>query len=208
MYGLCPVFPGNMVLIAGCTGLKKSTYLHHIVNQNIIAGHRVAYCCIKDKPFDVGIEIIGENVHVNAEYIKRGIMTEEDWGKLTSSPSSLDGENLTLIPYSEVSDSNKILELVANSGAEIVVIDDFNGISLDGTDSIEQFFYKLKNIAAQSQTVVFVIYNLSIPNRLDKSPMLRDFPTDSYYRLFDIVQLLYKPDLFYNTEEEKERLEV
>lgn len=121
MYGLCPVFPGNMVLIAGCTGSKKSTYLHHIVNQNIIAGHRVAYCCIKDKPFDVGIEIIGENVHVNAEYIKRGIMTEEDWGKLTSSPSSLDGENLTL---------------------------------------------------------------------------------------FDIVQLLYKPDLFYNTEEEKERLEV
>ena len=204
---MCPVFPGNMVLIAGCTGSKKSTYLHHIVNQNIIAGHRVAYCCIKDKPFDVGIEIIGENVHVNAEYIKRGIMTE-DWGKLTSSPSSLDGENLTLIPYSEVSDSNKILELVANSGAEIVVIDDFNGISLDGTDSIEQFFYKLKNIAAQSQTVVFVIYNLSIPNRLDKSPMLRDFPTDSYYRLFDIVQLLYKPDLFYNTEEEKERLEV
>ena len=113
-----------MVLIAGCTGSKKSTYLHHIVNQNIIAGHRVAYCCIKDKPFDVGIEIIGENVHVNAEYIKRGIMTEEDWGKLTSSPSSLDGENLTLILYSEVSDSNKILELVANSGAEIVVIDD------------------------------------------------------------------------------------
>lgn len=163
---------------------------------------------MKDKPFDVSIEIIGENVHVNAEYIKRGIITEEDWGKLTGSPSSLDGENLALIPYSEVSDSNKILELIANSEAEIVVIDDFNGISLDGTDSIEQFFYKLKNIAAQSQTVIFVIYNLSIPNRLDKRPMLRDFPTDSYYRLFDIVQFLYKPDLFYNDEEEKERLEV
>lgn len=115
---------------------------------------------------------------------------------------------MALIPYSEVSDSNKILELIANSEAEIVVIDDFNGISLDGTDSIEQFFYKLKNIAAQSQTVIFVIYNLSIPNRLDKRPMLRDFPTDSYYRLFDIVQFLYKPDLFYNDEEEKERLEV
>ena len=163
---------------------------------------------MKDKPFDVSIEIIGENVHVNAEYIKRGIITEEDWGKLTGSPSSLDGENLALIPYSEVSDSNKIFELIANSEAEIVVIDDFNGISLDGTDSIEQFFYKLKNIAAQSQTVIFVIYNLSIPNRLDKRPMLRDFPTDNYYRLFDIVQFLYKPDLFYNDEEEKERLEV
>ena len=206
---LCPIFPGNIVLVAGCTGTKKSTYLHHVVNQNIISGHRVVYCCMKDKPFDVSVEIIGENAHVNVEYIKRGMVTEEDWEKLTSSQVALNSENLALIPYNEISDSNKILDIVENSGAGIVVIDDFNGILLDDTDSVERFLYKLKNIASQSQTVVFVIYNLSIPNRRpDKRPMLRDFPTDSYYRLFDIVQLLYKPDLFYDDEDEKEKLEV
>lgn len=206
---ICPIFAGNMVLIAGCTGAKKSTYMHHIVNQNIISGHRVVYCCMKDKPFDVSLEIICENALINVEHIKRGRVTEGDRRKLTSSRVALDGKNLALIPYSELSDGNKILDVVANSGAEIIVIDDFNGVSLDDTDSIEHFFYKLKDIVAQSQTVVFVIYNLSTPNRrLDKRPILRDFPTDSYYRLFDIVQLLYKPDLFYDNEDEKERLEV
>ena len=39
-------------------------------------------------------------------------------------------------------------------------------------------------------------------------PMLRDFPSDSYYRLFDIIQLLYKTDLFFDDEDDKERLEI
>ena len=164
---------------------------------------------MKDKPFDVSIEIISENAHVNVEYIKRGMVTEEDWEKLTSSQVASNSENLALIPYNEISESNKILDIVENSGAEIVVIDDFNGIMLDDADSVERFLYKLKNIAAQSQTVVFVIYNLSIPKqRIDMRPMLRDFPSDSYYRLFDIIQLLYKPDLFFYDEDDKERLEI
>lgn len=205
---LCPIFPGNIVLVAGCTGTKKSAYLHHIVNQNIMSGHRVVYCCMKDKPFDVSIEIIGENAHVNVEYIKRGIVTEEDWEKLTNSQVTLNGENLALIPYNELSESNKILDVVENSGAEIVVIDDFNGVLLEDADSTEHFFYKLKDIAARSQTVVFVIYNLSTPQRPDKRPMLRDFPSDSYYRLFDVIQLLYKPDLFFCDADEKESMEI
>lgn len=206
---VCPIFPGNMVLVAGCTGAKKSTYLHHIVNRNILSGSKVVYCCVKDKPFDVGIEIIGENAHANVEYIKRGMATEDDWEKLISSQVTLNAENLALIPYNEISEGYRILDVVENSGAEIVVIDDFNGILLDAGDSVEHFLYKLKNIAAQSQTVVFVIYNLDTPKqRPDKRPMLRDFPSDSYYRLFDVIQLLYKPDLFYVDEDDKGKLEV
>ena len=89
------------------------------------------------------------------------MVTEEDWEKLTSSQVSLNSENLVLIPYNELMESNKILDIVENSGAEIVVIDDFNGVLLDSADSVEYFLYKLKKIAAQSQIVVFVIYNLT-----------------------------------------------
>ncbi len=205
---MCPIFPGNMVLVAGCSGAKKSMYLHHVVNQNILAGHRVVYACMKDKPFDMGLEIIGENAHVNVDHIKRGMATENEWEKLTSSIEAINNENLALIPYNEISDCDSILDVVENSRAEIVVIDDFNAILLENEDSVEHFIYKLKNIAAQSETVVFAIYNLSIPQRFDKRPILSDFPSDSYYRLFDIIQFLYKPDLFYIDEEDKNKLEV
>ncbi len=38
--------------------------------------------------------------------------------------------------------------------------------------------------------------------------MLRDFPSDSYYRLFDIVQLLYKSETSYYEEENTGNIEV
>lgn len=110
--------------------MKKSTYLHHIVNCNIKNGYRVSYCCLKDNPFDVGIKMIAEKAHVNAEYIKRGLVSEDDWIRLTNSQVSSNNENMALIPYSESSKSDSILSIVENSGAEIVVIDDFNGILL------------------------------------------------------------------------------
>lgn len=56
---------------------------------------------------------------------------------------------MALIPYDELSNSNKILNIIENSGAEIVVIDDFNGVLLNDGDSVEHFFYKLRNVVAK-----------------------------------------------------------
>lgn len=194
---ICPLLPGNIVLVAGYTGTGKSAYLHHIVNFNIKRGQRVVYCCLKDKPFNVGLEIIAEDIHVNVEYIKRGMITEEDWNKITHNQNVSNSKNLALIPYSEISDDSDIISLVESSGAEIVVIDDFNGIIFDDFKLAERFFYQLKDVSAQNSVIVFVIYNLSVPSRPDKHPMLRDFPSDCYFRLFDIVQLLYRQNVFY-----------
>ena len=194
---ICPLFPGNTVLGAGYTGTGKSSYLHHVVNYNIKRGQRVAYCCLKDKPFNVALEIIAEDAQLNAEYIKHGMISEEDRNKLTNSQNKSASKNLALLPYGEVSDNNNIILLVENSGAEIVVIDDFNGILFDDCNLVERFFYQLKNASAKNSVIVFVIYNLNIPTRPDKRPILRDFPSDCYYRLFDTVQLLYSPNMFY-----------
>lgn len=205
----CPLFLGNIVLVAGYTGSGKSAYLHHIINFNIKRGKKVVYCCLKDKPFNVALEFIAEDAHINVEYIKRGMITEEHWIKLTNNQNISNSKNLALIPYGEISNSNDILLLVENSGAEIIVIDDFNGISFDNCNLIENFFYQLKNVSAKKDVIVFVIYNLNIPSRLDKHPMLKDFPSDCYYRLFDIVQLLYRQNMFYIDDyEDQDNLEV
>lgn len=83
----------------------------------------------------------------------------------------------------EIADSYNILDFVENSGAEIVVIDDFNGILLENRDSVEQFLYKLKNVAIQ-KTIVFVIYNLNTPKRSNKRTILSDFLSDDYSILY------------------------
>lgn len=69
-------------------------------------------------------------------------------------------------------------------------------------------FSAIENVAARSGVVVFVIYNINTPTRMGKHPIPRDFPSDCYYRLFNIVQLLYRPTLFYDNDYDKDILEV
>ena len=205
---ICPLIDGELVMIAGCTGAKKSTYIHHVINTNLKAGYRVAYCCVKDKPFDVGLEIIAEDAQVNVEHIKRGVITDDVRNRIEISQNILNNRNLALFPYDQVAEGDRILQIVENSGAEIIVIDDINGVSFDNNTTIEKFLYQLRNTAAKHSVVVFVVCNLKIPERIDRHPMVEDFPVEGYYRLFDIVHLLYKCSNYDTYEEDKEKLEI
>ena len=197
----CYLLPGKMLLIAGYTGTRKSTYVQHIVNTNLCRGQRIAYCCLKDNPLDVAIEIIAENSCLNAVNVKRGELTEDGWRTLSLNQHQIESENLVLFPYNEVAHPNQVLSVVESSGAEVVIIDDMNGLLFDDDIAIERFMYQLKNVASGSNTIVIAIYNMPVPSRRgDMRPMLSDFPSNSYYRLFDIVQFMFKPSDYYDVE--------
>ena len=70
--------------------------------------------------------------------------------------------------------------------------------------------YQLKITAARSRTIVFVVYNLSSPKkRIDMRPTLEDLPSDSYYRLFDVVQFTFMPARHYSEMDyDKTSLEI
>lgn len=206
----CPLFSGSLVLIAGYAQSLKSTYVQHIVNWNIKHGQRVAYCCLKNHPTQVSFDIIAEAAHINATKMKLEMLTEEEWKRVEQVGKELPGENLALFPYDRVSKCNEIISIVETSRADIVVIDDINGLIFDEENSIEQFLYKLKSVAGRSNTIVFCIYNLNLPRaRIDMRPILSDFPSDSFHRLFDVVQILFRPELHYGVNyEESDILEV
>lgn len=203
----CYLLPGKMLLIAGYTGTRKSTYVQHIVNTNLCRGQRIAYCCLKDNPLDVAIEIIAENSCLNAVNVKRGELTEDGWRTLSLNQHQIESENLVLFPYNEVAHPNQVLSVVESSGAEVVIIDDMNGLLFDDDIAIERFMYQLKNVASGSNTIVIAIYNMPVPSRRgDMRPMLSDFPSNSYYRLFDIVQFMFKPSDYYDVETLEEEI--
>lgn len=207
---ICPLFPGSLVLIAGYSQSLKSTYVQHVVNWNIKRGQRVADCCLGNHPTQVSLDIIAEAAHINANKMKREMLTEEEWKYVEQVGKELPGENLVMFPYERVSNCDEIISLVETSGADIVVIDDLNGIIFDESNSLEHFLYKLKSVAGRSNTMVFCIYNISMPRpRIDMRPMLSDFPSDSYQRLFDVVQMLFRPEVHYGMDyEENDILEV
>lgn len=191
---LFALLPGKLVLVAGYTGTRKSTYVQHIVNTNLRKGQRIAYCCLKDHPLDVSYDIIAEDALINSHSIKQGKLREQDWVMMCNSQLVNKGNNLALFPADRMGTTENLLNLVETSGAEIVVIDDLNGLLLDSATSVEHFMYRLRNTATRSQTIVFIIYNMPLPQkRVDMRPTLEDFPADSYYRLCDYVHFLFKP---------------
>lgn len=193
---ICPIHAGNLILIAGYAGTKKSTYVHHVINWNLRQGHRVVYGCLKEQPTQVGIDIIAEAAHISANDVRTGMVTEESWNKIAESQTYEFGKNLVLLPFDKVTNSNSILSIVENAEANIVVLDDFNGIDFGDKNSVEKFLYQLKSVAGYSNTVVICIYNLNIPKpRIDMRPVLSDFPEDYFYRMFDIVQCMFRPDV-------------
>lgn len=195
------LLPGKLVLVAGYTGTRKSTYVQQIVNTNLRKGQRIAYCCLKDHPLDTSYDIIAEDAFINSHNIKQGKLREQDWIMMCNSELARKGENLAIFPADRMGNTENLLNLVETSGAEIVVIDDLNGLFLENPASVERFMYRLRNIAARSQTIVFIIYNMSPPKkRGDMRPMLEDFPSDSYYRLCDYVHFLFKPAVYYSVD--------
>ena len=111
---------------------------------------------------------------------------------------------MVIFPAERFPDENSLLNVVETVGAEIIVIDDLNGLLINDSIKIEHFMYQLKKTAARSQAIVFIIYNISHPRkRMDMRPRLEDFPSDSYYRVCDIVQFTFIPSVFYDDEYSK-----
>lgn len=207
---LCPIDLGMIIMIGGHAGSCKSMYTHHIITANIKCGAKIAYCCLKDNPNVVFNRIFSVATQTEIKGINYDLITAEEWVRIAECASEMGHGDLKLLTYEDLHNSSDgIISLVENSNANIIVIDDFNGLCLDGYE-VERFVYSLKRAAIKSNAVVFVIYNLSVKyNRMDLRPMLKDFPSDGYYRICDIVQLLFRPSLYERYySEDKHALEV
>lgn len=208
---LVPLDLGMIVMVAGCTESRKSMYVQHIVNHNIRKGQKIVYCCLKEDVKNIGSDIIAEVAHLNPDSIKRGELTKNNWEDICTALENTNYENLKLFSSEElIGKEDRIISLVQNSNAEIIVIDDFNGLFLENDSDVDKFMYRLRTAATNSRTTVFIIYNIGIDKkRLDKRPMLDDFPSENYYRHCDIIQFLFRPSMHYTDDFiEEYKLEV
>ena len=206
---LCPILPGNLIMVAGYSENKKSLYLHHVANTNAINNQKVAYCSLKNNALDTMFKLMSENTRIEYEKIKTNYLTKQEILLLDNSPATKAGANIAVLPYEQACTKEKILDIVENSGANVVIIDDFNGIELINDKEVELFLYKLKSVASMKLVNVFMIFNMQFPkNRYDKRPILDDFPNESYYRIVDIIHLLYIPSVYDKNYFEDKLLEV
>ncbi len=189
-----PLRPGCVVLVAGYTGAGKSIFAQGVVRENLKRKNTAVYFNLKESSEIVLNNMIAAESAIAVGNIHRNQLTAEEWQRLSLATGILNITNLKFVPYNpDVSIQEQLIATVRNSQAQIVVVDDIGGLGLRDDSEIESFMYKLKGAASASETVVFLLSNLTLKTfRFDDRPVLSDFATDSVYRFCDIVQFIYR----------------
>lgn len=206
----CPLFPGTIALVAGYTSAGKSIYVQQAMLKNMARRNKVLYFHLKDSADAIINSIIAIESLTNLENIQSQLLTEKDWSRISNALNSINFDCLKLVPFNlNSSVKEEIIVALEKSNAELIVIDDINALNLQDNNSVEEFFYKLKRLASQTNTTVLIITNVTQNhNRIDQRPMIQDIQYEALYRMCDIVQFIYRGEYDYYDSQAENRIEV
>ena len=165
---------------------------------------------MKDSADAIINSIIAIESLTNLENIQSQLLTEKDWSRISNALNSINFDCLKLVPFNlNSSVKEEIIVALEKSNAELIVIDDINALNLQDNNSVEEFFYKLKRLASQTNTTVLIITNVTQNhNRIDQRPMIQDIQYEALYRMCDIVQFIYRGEYDYYDSQAENRIEV
>ena len=192
----CKLSSGSVVLLAGYTEVDVSAYVQNIVRHNIKSNRSCLYFNLKEASTSVVARMLAAESYVEVESIRTGILTDEEWQKITLGMSILQDNLLIFEPYDiKRAMDQYILKAVQYSNADILIIDDLSGLGLN-SHALSSFMYQLRSTASQSNTTVFIVLNIdTLPKRMDKRPLLSDPIINELHKFADVVQFVYQDDL-------------
>lgn len=189
----CKVTNGSIILVSGCMGVGIDMFVQNVVRHNLKINNKVIYFNLKESSTAIVNSMIAAESFVDLDCIRTAALTAEEWQRMAYAANELEHSQLILEPYnmSGTSMSSYVLSAIKEGNADIVVIDDLDGLNIGDTS----FFYQLRSVASESKTIVFVLADITeIPKRVDKRPMLTDDPICQIGKFCDVIQFLYHND--------------
>ena len=189
----CKLAEGCVLLVAGYTGVGIDMFAQNVVRHNIKRDVRTIYFNLKESSNTILNSMISAEGFVKTADIRTVSLTDEDWKRIAIAANSFEKGQLIFEPYnSETSKALYFISAVANGNADIIILDDLDGLDIGDTLSLNSFLYKLRGAASQSGTIVVLLVDLEEnPKRVDKRPMLTDPKINKLTKFCDVVQFLY-----------------
>ena len=202
---------GNLMILAGATGMGKTAMALNIVLRMAKAGRKILLFSLEMKPEELFIRIASMETLINSETYRKGGLTEAEAGKYYSYIGSYSFEKLktqiSIHNKSSVSIS-QIESIVRKSNADIVCIDYLGLISGDRKtntyEEISDVSRRLKLLANDSNKPFIVLHQLNrdAKNRTDKRPTLSDIrDSGKIEQDADFITFVYRPSYYDNTKD-------
>lgn len=210
----------DLIIVAARPSVGKTAFALNIA-QNVATktDENVAIFSLEMGADQLVMRMLCAEGNIDAQNLRTGNLTAEDWGKLTMAMGSLSNAGIYIddTPGIRVGDIRaKCRRLKQDSGLGMVLIDYLQLIQGNGrTDNrqqeVSEISRSLKELARELQVPVIALSQLSrgVEQRQDKRPMMSDIrESGSIEQDADIVAFLYRDDYYDKETENKNIIEI
>ncbi|MFC0296076.1 replicative DNA helicase [Geobacillus jurassicus] len=211
----------DLIIVAARPSVGKTAFALNIA-QNVATktSENVAIFSLEMSAQQLVMRMLCAEGNINAQNLRTGRLTPEDWGKLTMAMGSLSNAGIYIddTPSIRVSDIRaKCRRLKQESGLGMVVIDYLQLIQGSGRNrenrqqEVSEISRSLKALARELEVPVIALSQLSrsVEQRQDKRPMMSDLrESGSIEQDADIVAFLYRDDYYNKDSENKNIIEI
>ena len=211
----------DLIIVAARPSVGKTAFALNIA-QNVATktDESVAIFSLEMGSEQLVMRMLCAEGNINAQNLRTGNLTEEDWGKLTMAMGSLSNSGIFIddtpgIRVSEI--RSKCRRLKQENGLGMILIDYLQLIQGSGRSSdnrqqeVSEISRALKSLARELEVPVIALSQLSrgVEQRQDKRPMMSDIrESGSIEQDADIVAFLYRDDYYDKESENKNIIEI
>ncbi|KYC86285.1 replicative DNA helicase [Heyndrickxia sporothermodurans] len=211
----------DLIIVAARPSVGKTAFALNIAqNVGTKAGENVAIFSLEMGAEQLVMRMLCAEGNINAQNLRTGSLTDEDWRKLTMAMGSLSNSGIFIddtpgIRISEI--RSKCRRLKQEHGLGMILIDYLQLIQGNGRSGenrqqeVSEISRSLKALARELEVPVIALSQLSrgVEQRQDKRPMMSDIrESGSIEQDADIVAFLYRDDYYDKESENKNIIEI
>ncbi|MCU9613465.1 replicative DNA helicase [Caldibacillus lycopersici] len=211
----------DLIIVAARPSVGKTAFALNI-GQNVATktNENVAIFSLEMGAEQLVMRMLCAEGNINAQNLRTGSLTDDDWKKLTMAMGSLSNAGIYIddtpgVRISEI--RSKSRRLKQEHGLGMIIIDYLQLIQGSGRSSdnrqqeVSEISRSLKALARELQVPVIALSQLSrgVEQRQDKRPMMSDIrESGSIEQDADIVAFLYRDDYYDKESENKNIIEI
>ncbi|WP_062351046.1 replicative DNA helicase [Bacillus kwashiorkori] len=211
----------DLIIVAARPSVGKTAFALNIA-QNVATrtSENVAIFSLEMGAEQLVMRMLCSEGNINAQNLRTGALSDEDWKKLTMAMGSLSNAGIYIddTPGIRISDIRaKSRRLKQDQGLGMILIDYLQLIQGSGHRSenrqqeVSEISRQLKALARELEVPVIALSQLSrsVEQRQDKRPMMSDIrESGSIEQDADIVAFLYRDDYYDKESENKNIIEI
>jgi replicative DNA helicase len=215
-------FQRNDLIIVGARPSVGKTAFALNIAQNVAkkTGENIAIFSLEMGAEQLVMRLLCAEGNIDAQRLRTGSLTDEDWGKLTMAMGALANTGIYIddTPGVRISDiRSKCRRLAQEHGLGMILIDYLQLILGSGRSGenrqqeVSEISRSLKQLARELKVPVIALSQLSrgVEQRQDKRPMMSDIrESGSIEQDADIVAFLYRDDYYDKESEAKNIIEI